>query len=151
MLDSRHERQEYVLFADRATGQAREGKMKTFQNLSDIVETLEADPTTRNDPIKRTFVIDGDHLTANVAVVSGSDNSLHTQASHDELLVIVEGNVAFRVGDEVSQVEPGDLVFIPQATIHGPILEEGQSFAALSVFAPHFDRSLPNIDWDRDS
>ncbi len=125
--------------------------METFQNLTEIVKTLEADPTTRNDPIKRTFVIGGEHLTANVAVVSGSENSLHTQASHDELLVIVEGDVAFRVGDEIKQVKPGDLVFIPQATIHGPVLDEGQSFAALSVFAPYFDRAKTNIEWDRDS
>lgn len=125
--------------------------METFQNLTEIVKTLEADPTTQNDPIKRTFVIDGEHLTANVAVVSGSENSLHTQASHDELLVIVEGDVAFRVGDEIKQVKPGDLVFIPQATIHGPVLDEGQSFAALSVFAPYFDRAKTNIEWDRDS
>lgn len=125
--------------------------METFQNLREIVKTLEADPTTQNDPIKRTFVIDGEHLTANVAVVSGSENSLHTQASHDELLVIVEGDVAFRVGDEIKLVKPGDLVFIPQATIHGPVLDEGQSFAALSVFAPYFDRAKMNIEWDRDS
>ena len=125
--------------------------METFQNLTEIVKTLEADPTTQNDPIKRTFVIDGEHLTANVAVVSGSENSLHTQASHDELLVIVEGDVAFRVGDEIKLVKPGDLVFIPQATIHGPVLDEGQSFAALSVFAPYFDRAKTNIEWDRDS
>ena len=124
--------------------------MQAFQNLAEIVDTLEADPSTRDDPIKRTFVVEGTHLTANVAVVSGSENSLHTQAEHDELLVIVEGNVAFRVGDEVQQVKPGDLVFIPMAAIHGPLLEEGQSFAALSVFAPHFDRSQKNIDWDRD-
>ena len=124
--------------------------MSAFQNLAKIVESLEADPSTRDDPIKRTFVVGGTHLTANVAVVSGSENSLHTQAEHDELLVIVEGDVAFRVGNEVEQVKPGDLVFIPRATIHGPELEEGQSFAALSVFAPHFDTSKKNIDWDRD-
>lgn len=125
--------------------------MSAFQSLAQIVDTLEADPSTLGDPIKRTFVVDGQHLTANVAVVSGTDNSLHTQAAHDELLVIVEGNVAFRVGDETEQVNPGDLVFIPEGTIHGPVLEDGQSFAALSVFAPLFDPSKQNIDWDRDS
>ncbi|TFH87261.1 cupin domain-containing protein [Billgrantia azerbaijanica] len=122
-----------------------------FQNLNQIVESLETDESTKNDPIKRVFVFDGRHLTANVGIVRDSGNALHTQKHHDELLVIIEGNVDFRVGDEVKKVSQGDLVFIPQDTLHGPILEEGQRFAALSVFAPYFDRSRNNITWDRDS
>lgn len=122
-----------------------------FQNLNQIVESLETDESTKNDPIKRVFVFDGRHMTANVGIVRDSGNALHTQKHHDELLVIIEGNVDFRVGDEVKRVSQGDLVFIPQDTLHGPILEEGQRFAALSVFAPYFDRSRNNITWDRDS
>nr|WP_251068230.1 cupin domain-containing protein [Marinobacter sp. C7] len=90
-------------------------------------------------------------MTANVGVVRESGNALHTQNYHDELLVIIEGDVDFRVGDEVRRVSKGDLVFIPQNTLHGPILEQGQRFAALSVFAPYFDRSRNNIVWDRES
>lgn len=125
--------------------------MKYFRNLNQIVESLEADESTKDDPIKRLFVFDGRHLTANVGIVRDSGNALHTQPDHDEILVIIEGNVDFKVGDEVRKVSQGDLVFIPQKTLHGPILQEGQSFAALSVFAPYFDRSGENIAWDRDS
>lgn len=124
--------------------------MKYFENLSHIVESLETDDSTRDDPIKRVFVFDGKHLTANVGIVRDSGNALHTQTNHDEILVIIEGDVDFKVGDEVRKVSKGDLVFIPQNTLHGPILEEGQSFAALSVFGPHFDRSKDNIVWDRE-
>lgn len=122
-----------------------------FQNLDRIVESLETDESTRNDPIKRIFVVDGKHLTANVGIVRDSGNALHTQKHHDEVLVILEGNVDFRVGKEVNKVSRGDLVYIPQDTLHGPILEEGQSFAALSIFAPYFDRSKKNIEWEKDS
>lgn len=124
--------------------------MKYFQNLSAIVETLDADSSTKDDPIKRTFVVDGSHLTANVAIVSESGNALHTQKHHDELLVIIDGGVDFQVGDEIQNVDSGDLVFIPRNTLHGPILKEGQKFSSLSVFAPVFDRSKSNIRWDRD-
>lgn len=129
--------------ADRAAGH--------FQNLKHIVQSLEADESTKNDPIKRTFVVDGEHLTGNVAVVRESGNALHTQADHDEVLVIIEGKVEFRVGEETREVVPGDLVFIPQGTLHGPILEDGERFAALSIFGPVFDRSRNNIVWDRDT
>jgi quercetin dioxygenase-like cupin family protein len=122
-----------------------------FQNLRNIVDTLEADESTRNDPIKRSFVIQGKHLTGNVGIVRESGNALHTQAVHDEVLVIIEGGVRFQVGDEIKTVEEGDLVFIPEGMLHGPILEEGQQFSALSVFGPHFDPTKKNIHWDRDS
>ncbi|MEQ6890275.1 cupin domain-containing protein [Halomonas sp. CS7] len=125
--------------------------MQYFHNLDQIVETLDTDESTRNDPIKRVFVFDGAHVTANVGIVRDSENALHTQMQHDEILVIIEGDVDFKVGDEVRRVGRGDLVFIPQNTLHGPILEEGQRFAALSVFAPYFDRSRNNIVWERDS
>jgi quercetin dioxygenase-like cupin family protein len=122
-----------------------------FQNLNQIVQSLDTDESTRNDPIKRVFVFDGKHLTANVGIVRENGNALHTQKDHDEILVIIEGDVDFRVGGEVKRVSASDLVFIPQNTLHGPILKEGQSFAALSVFAPYFDRSEKNISWERDS
>lgn len=125
--------------------------MTYFQNLDQIAETLDIDPSTKDHPIKRIFVIDGEHLTANVGIVRDSGNALHTQKAHDEVLVIVDGDVNFRVGEEVQKVKRGDLVFIPRDTLHGPILEEGQSFAALSIFGPKFDRSQPNIVWDRDA
>ena len=125
--------------------------MTYFKNLDQIVASLEADESTRGDPIKRTFVFDGEHLTANIGVISDSSNALHTQKDHDELLVIIEGNVEFKVGEEAKTVRRGDLVFIPKATLHGPILKEGQSFAALSVFAPYFDRTKDNIEWDKES
>ena len=86
--------------------------MSAFRNLAKIVESLEVDPSTADDPIKRTFVVDGTHLTANVAVVSGRENSLRTQADYDGLLVIVGGDLVFRVGDEVEQVRPVDPVFM---------------------------------------
>jgi quercetin dioxygenase-like cupin family protein len=121
-----------------------------FQNLNETVGSLEADESTKNDPIKRMFLVDGEHLSANVAIVSDSGNALHTQKDHDELLVIIEGGVDFRVGEETQSVDAGDLVFIPRDTLHGPILKSGQSFAALSVFAPKFDTAKSNIRWDRD-
>lgn len=125
--------------------------MTYFQNLKQIVETLAADESTRGEPIKRSFVIQGKHLTGNVGVVRESGNALHTQADHDEILVIIEGGVQFRVGDETRTVEAGDLVFIPQNTLHGPELKDGQRFSALSVFGPLFDPTKKNIRWERDS
>jgi hypothetical protein len=43
----------------------------------------------------------------------------------------------------------GDLIFIPRDTLHGPIIDRGR-VAALSIFAPYFDRTRKNITWSRD-
>ena len=90
-------------------------------------------------------------LTTNVSILEESGNALHTQNGHDELVLVLEGDVDFRVGEETRQVQPGDLVFIPKDTLHGPILPKAGRFAALSVFAPFFDRTKQNIEWQRDT
>jgi quercetin dioxygenase-like cupin family protein len=90
-------------------------------------------------------VIQGEHLTGNLGVVRDSGNALHIQEFHDEILVIVAGGVRFQVGNEINTVKEGNLVFIPRGTLHGPILEEGERFSALSVFGPQFDLTRENI------
>jgi len=124
--------------------------MSNFVNLNDAIKSMASDPSTAAQPIKGMFDADGEFVSANVSILEEPGDALHTQASHDEIVVVLVGDVEFRVGTETRRVGPGDFIFIPQNTIHGPIIDEGQRFAALSVFAPFFDRSKPNIDWERD-
>jgi len=111
---------------------------------------MTTDESTAHQPIRRMFVADGEYLSANVSILETAGDALHTQPSHDEIVVVIEGDVDFRVGNETRKVGPGDLIFIPRNTIHGPVIEAAQRFAALSVFAPFFDRDKTNIDWERD-
>lgn len=127
--------------------------METFTNLEDAVRSLEADPDTAGHPIKRQFLCRGDGLTANLAVVEGTGGAgaLHVQPHHEEVVVVLDGEVDFRVGDEVRPVQPGALVFIPRGALHGPLPAQGQRMAALSIFAPRFDPSrADNFVWERD-
>jgi len=125
--------------------------MSHFVNLDEAVRLFEADPSTASQPIKAKFVADGDFLSAKVSVLEEPGDALHTQGSHDEMVVVLEGSVDFCVGSECKRVGPGDLIFIPRNTIHGPLIREGQRFAALSVFAPFFDRAKQNVEWKRNS
>jgi len=124
--------------------------MSNFVNLDEAIESMSTDPSTADQPIKRMFIADGEFVSANVSILEEPGDALHTQPCHDEIVVVLEGDVDFRVGDENRRVGPGDFIFIPRNTLHGPIIEPGQRFAALSVFAPFFDRGKPNIDWERD-
>jgi len=123
--------------------------MSNFINLNEIVQRFQTDPATQNDPVKRMFICDGESITANIATSSGDESKLHTQPDHDEIVIVIDGEAEFRVGDEVRRVGPGDFVFIPRNTIHGRVRTISESMSALSIYAPYFDRSKENIIWDK--
>ena len=122
---------------------------QTFVRLRDALRTLETDPATANDPIKRMFLCDGQFVSANVSILDDTGDAIHIQSSHDEFVLILEGECGFRVGEETKRVTAGDLIFIPRDTVHGPIIDSGR-IALLSIFAPFFDRAKKNIRWSRD-
>lgn len=123
---------------------------KHFIRLEETLRDLETDPATAKDPIKRMFICDGEHISANVNNLEFIEDAIHIQPFHDELVVILDGECGFRVGEETRRVEAGDLIFIPRDTVHGPIIDNGR-VAVLSIFAPFFDRSKKNIRWSRDA
>jgi len=95
--------------------------MKSFFNIRDLLRSLEVDPITAKDPVKRMCVCDGDFLTANIATGAEAGSSLHMQPAHDELVIVLEGEAEFQVGTEIRHVAPGDIVFIPPNTLHGRV------------------------------
>lgn len=123
--------------------------MSNFLNLSEISQRFQTDPATISDPVKRMFICDGESVTANIATSSGEGSKLHTQPNHDEIVIVIDGEAEFRVGDETRRVGPGDFVFIPRNTIHGRVRTISESMSALSIYAPFFDRAKENIIWDK--
>jgi quercetin dioxygenase-like cupin family protein len=122
--------------------------MTNFINLNEIVKKFEIDPTSQNDPVKRMFICDGESISANIATSSGDESKLHTQPDHDEIVVVIDGEAEFRIGEEIRKVGPGDLMFIPRNTLHGRVRTLSESMSALSIYAPYFDRDKENIIWD---
>lgn len=131
------------------TAPAKSALISCFIRLEEALRRLDTDPATAKDPIKRMFVFDGQHISANVSILQGGGDALHIQPSHDELVLILEGDCAFRVGEETARVKTGELICIPRGTVHGPIVDRGP-VATLSIFAPYFDRTKKNILWSRD-
>jgi mannose-6-phosphate isomerase-like protein (cupin superfamily) len=120
-----------------------------FYRIKEALYGLATDAATATDPIKRTFLFDGQDLSCNVNILDKSEDVLHLQPDHDEIVLVLEGTCGFRVGQETRRVRPGDLMFIPRNTVHGPIIDSGR-VALLSIFAPFFDRTKKNIQWSRD-
>ena len=123
--------------------------MSNCVNLNEIVRNFQTDASTENDPVKRMFICDMESMTANIASSSGDGSKLHTQPDHDEIVIVIDGEAEFKVGDEVYRVGPGDFVFIPRNTLHGRVRTITDSMSALSIYSPFFDRTKENIVWDK--
>ena len=123
--------------------------MSNFINLHEIIHQFQTDPATQGDPVKHMFICDGEAVTANIATSSGDDSKLHTQPDHDEIVIVIDGEAEFMVGDETRHVGPGDFIFIPRNTLHGRVRTITESMSALSTYTPHFDRAKKNIIWHK--
>src|SRR5262245_11491665 len=121
-----------------------------FYRPEDALRGLATDPATATDPIKRTFLFDGQYVSCNMNILEGNEDVIHIQPNHDEIVLVVKGKCGVRVGEETRRVEAEDLMFIPRNTVHGPIVDSGP-VALLSIFAPLFDRTKKNIQWSRDA
>jgi quercetin dioxygenase-like cupin family protein len=119
-------------------------------NLNKIVKNFQTDASTANDPVKRMFICDMESMTANIASSSGDGSKFHTQPDHDEIVIVIDGEAEFRVGNEVYRIGPGDFVFIPRNTVHGRVRTITESMSALSIYSPFFDRTKENIVWEKD-
>jgi mannose-6-phosphate isomerase-like protein (cupin superfamily) len=124
--------------------------MSNCVNLNEIVKNFQTDASTTNDPVKRMFICDMESMTANIASSSGDGSKLHTQPDHDEIVIVIDGEAEFRVGEEVCRVGPGDFVFIPRNTLHGRVRTITDSMSALSIYSPFFDRTKENIVWEHE-
>lgn len=123
--------------------------MSHFINLREVLQSLQVDPSTAQDPVKRRFICDGEFLTANIATGGETGGAIHTQPVHDEIVIVLDGEADFRVGNEGRHIGPGHMVFIPRNTPHGRVRLRTPKFSALSIYGPFFDRSKKNIVWEK--
>jgi mannose-6-phosphate isomerase-like protein (cupin superfamily) len=122
--------------------------MNYFIHLSEVLRPLRVNPSTGKDRVKRMSICNGAFVTANIATGAQKRVFVHTQPSHDDIVIVLEGEADLRVGDEVQHVGPGHIVFIPCNKIHGRVRTATQKQTAFSIYAPFFDRSKKNIVWE---
>jgi quercetin dioxygenase-like cupin family protein len=69
-------------------------------------------------------------------IASGDGPPLHTHANEDETFYVIEGELRFKLGDEISPATAGSFVFVPRETPHCfQNLGEGMA-RILAVFTP---------------
>ncbi len=72
------------------------------------------------------------------------DGSLHRH-SEEQAIVMLEGRLRLRVGEEERWMEPGDLAFIPANAYHGGLGVGPDGAVYLEIFAPGRMDYLPGF------
>ena len=61
----------------------------------------------------------GGRLMALMTIAApGEGPPLHTHANEDECLVVLDGRMRFRLGDDIEDAPAGSLVFVPRGAVH---------------------------------
>ena len=118
--------------------------MSNFHSLAEIARNMNASGGA--SPVKP--LARGEFAGAAIVRSSSADGGLHRQPNHEELLVVIEGEGEFRVGDEVRSVRPGDFVFVPRNAVHGTISTKDASIAFLAILTPQFDLAK-DVVWEK--
>lgn len=107
------------------------------------LERLIADLTPGDgEPLRRTFLLHTSHLTINVVhIAHASAATPHIHHEHDEIIQVLLGQGRFRLGGETLSIKAGDLIAIPQGTVHGPL---SAPLVLLSIYGPPFDPERPD-------
>jgi quercetin dioxygenase-like cupin family protein len=98
----------------------------------------------------RTYWMVGDRATVELAgsetggklalisflVVPGGGPPPHTHGGEDETFFVVEGDVVFYVGNSRLAAKPGDVIHVPQGTLHRFANESTRNARFLVIIAP---------------
>lgn len=110
--------------------------MGNFQNIGEILQHI-AKAAAADAPAVKPLAIGQDMAAA--VVRSATADGLHRQPHHEELLIVLEGEGDFRVGEETRSVKAGDFIFVPRDTVHGTVASHVEPLTYLSMISPLID------------
>ncbi len=85
-----------------------------------------------------TWLAEGKDTSAQFSLVEvvarqGTEPPPHTHANEDEAYYLLEGEMAFHVGEQTIEAGPGDYVWLPRGIEHGFELKTGQAKALITI------------------
>lgn len=120
----------------------------------------EAPRRIRNGLVSSILLQSGDTQKNNLALTWVEIEAGHRQVPHshapEQAYVIVSGRGRMQVGNDFSEVKPGDMIFIPSNEMHGIENNGTEKLVYLSAASPAFDLEalydsgqLKDEGWDR--
>ena len=120
--------------------------MGNFQHLADVLQKITREMPSGGPAVKPLAI--GQDMAAAV-VRSASADGLHRQPNHEELLIVLEGEGDFQVGEETRTVRTGDFIFVPRDTVHGTVATRVAPFTYLAMISPRIDLQKDVVWHDR--
>jgi quercetin dioxygenase-like cupin family protein len=82
-------------------------------------------------------MVDGDQGTLLRLECDGpTELEPHVHRETEQISVVLDGEMEFRLGDEVRTVRPGDVILVPVGVLHGMSVKEGRKALAVEFFTP---------------
>lgn len=113
-----------------------------FWNLSQI---LNDNPRPNDQPIKWVYPAQGKHATLTIVQAGAGGIKPHIHKEHDEIVCLFSGEAEFTIGDKTQNIKAGDLLYIPEGTVHFGKFKADT--VAVSIYAPWFDPNNPDRVW----
>ncbi len=107
--------------------------------IANAYEVIEKNPVADGKTFEVTHLRRTDRSTSAVCLIEeGGGLRPHIHHHHDEVIVFLEGEADFRLGDEIIRVRAGDVAVVPAGTAHATMNAAARVVIA-AVFAPNFD------------
>jgi len=81
----------------------------------------------------------GDSLASSFVIVIKKEVKAHKHLTHSEHVVVLDGSGTMTLGSKSIELKKGDVVFIPENTVHSAKSTGKNPLKVLSVQAPLFD------------
>ncbi|GAC1642856.1 MAG: hypothetical protein NVS4B8_12410 [Herpetosiphon sp.] len=80
-----------------------------------------------------------------VTIAPGKRNPLHAHPNCEELLYVISGECSHKLGDEMFELKPGDVIRIPQGVQHWAKCTSSEPLVAVISFSSA-DRQVENFE-----
>ncbi len=107
--------------------------------IANTYDVIDANPVLAGETFRVTHLQRTERSTSAVcSIEAGGGLRPHIHHHHDEVIVFLEGEADFRLGDEIRQVRAGDVAVVPAGTAHAT-MNAATRVVIAAVFAPNFD------------
>lgn len=105
---------------------------QSFQ-CTDTIKVPEATENVFNKPLY------SDSLASSFFIAIKKEVKPHLHLYHSEHVYFLQGSGEMKLGEKIISVKKGDVIFIPQNTVHSLKVTSNEMVKIISVQAPFFD------------
>lgn len=111
----------------------------TEELIANTYDVIRDNPVLEGESFRVTHLRrTGRSTSAVCSIEPGGGLRPHIHHDHDEIIVFLEGEADFRLGDRMRRVRAGDVAVVPAGTVHAT-MNAATRVVIAAVFAPNFD------------